>query len=88
MSTPGTLDREKARAVVLECIETTPDASMSKSERLLRLGGILDALEACVVPAPQHEHDWQNRVGGGSLCRSCNLWQDKRVVPARLEAGS
>lgn len=24
-------------------------------------------------------HDWQNRVSGGSKCRTCNVWQDKRV---------
>lgn len=25
------------------------------------------------------QHDWQNRVSGGSKCRNCNVWQDKRV---------
>jgi hypothetical protein len=23
-------------------------------------------------------HRWQNRVGGGSVCKDCRLWQDKR----------
>lgn len=26
------------------------------------------------------QHDWQNRVSGGSKCRNCNVWQDKRVA--------
>lgn len=30
-------------------------------------------------PASPCEHVWQNRVGGGSKCVTCGLWQDKRV---------
>lgn len=37
--------------------------------------------------SPACEHDWRNRVSGGSLCAKCNEWQDKRVPsPATREA--
>lgn len=26
------------------------------------------------------DHDWHNRVSGGSLCSKCNTWQDKRMT--------
>lgn len=32
------------------------------------------------------DHDWQNRVGGGSKCTKCDLWQDKRVTHEPSEA--
>ena len=34
---------------------------------------------AAVQGEPICDHDWRNRVAGGSLCSKCNLWQDERV---------
>ncbi len=39
---------------------------------------------------PPCEHEWQNRVSGGSKCTKCHLWQDKRVPqgePSDAEVG-
>lgn len=68
---------------------------MTDNEKLIdRIDGLIDSLDEHVMHEDMANalaslrelvqagclHDWQNRVSGGSRCRSCNVWQDKRVV--------
>jgi hypothetical protein len=74
---PSLLNRDKARAVVEECIETTPGTALTKAERRLRVGGILDALESC-VDFNTEERSALRDVLTGTIAATEDWWRKQR----------
>jgi len=78
---------EDARAPIAEHERlTAPPTSAMRYHEMTPRDVLEEANQEGARPTDDCEHDWHNRVSGGSLCSKCDVWQDKRVTPPTDDA--